>query len=66
MAEVTIRATPNGPYLVEGDIDLYDTGGSKVSTEADPKSRCAAAALLRTSRFVTALTAASVFKPPSA
>ncbi len=45
MAQVTIRATPNGPYLVEGDIDLYDTGGSKVSTEGRPKialCRCGA------------------------
>ena len=45
MAQVTIRATPNGPYLVEGDIDLYDTGGAKVSTEGRPKialCRCGA------------------------
>ena len=43
MAQVTIRATPNGPYLVEGDIDLYDTAGSKVSTEDRPKDRVSAA-----------------------
>jgi CDGSH-type Zn-finger protein len=45
MAQVTIRATPNGPYLVEGNIDLYDTEGSKVSTENRPKialCRCGA------------------------
>jgi CDGSH-type Zn-finger protein len=45
MAQVNIRATPNGPYLVEGDIDLYDTGGSKVSTEGRAKialCRCGA------------------------
>jgi CDGSH-type Zn-finger protein len=45
MARVTIQATPNGPYLVEGDIDLYDTGGSKVSTQERPKialCRCGA------------------------
>jgi hypothetical protein len=66
MAEVTIRATPNGPYLVEGNIDLFDKGGRKFQRRADPKSRCAGAALLRTNHFVTALTAASVFKPLSA
>ncbi len=56
--QVTIRATPNGPYLVEGDIDLYDTGGPKCRHRADPQSRCAGAALLRTNHFATALTAA--------
>ena len=66
MAQVTIRATPNGPYLVEGDMDLYDTGVPKFQQRADRKSRCAGAVLLRTSHFVTALTAASVFKPLSA
>jgi CDGSH-type Zn-finger protein len=45
MAQVTIRAVPNGPYLVEGAIDLYDTGGTKVATEDRPKMalcRCGA------------------------
>ena len=45
MADVSIRPKPNGPYLVEGDIDLYDTGGAKVSTEGRPKialCRCGA------------------------
>ena len=30
MAQVTIRATPNGPYRVEGEIDLFDTEGNKI------------------------------------
>ena len=45
MEKVTIRATPNGPYLVEGDIDLFDTGGTSVSTEGRTKialCRCGA------------------------
>jgi len=27
MAEVIIQATPNGPYLVQGSIELRDTNG---------------------------------------
>ena len=27
MADVTIRPKPNGPYLVEGPVDIYDTAG---------------------------------------
>jgi len=27
MAEVTIEATPNGPYLVTGSIELRDADG---------------------------------------
>jgi len=45
MSEVTIRATPNGPYLVEGGIELYDTAGTKVPTEGRAKialCRCGA------------------------
>jgi len=38
MAQVTIRAAPNGPYLVEGDIDLYDTGGSKAKVRSKKSS----------------------------
>ena len=66
MAQITIRATPNGPYVVEGDIDLYDTGGSKVSTEGRAKialCRCGASS---NKPFCDGVTAASVFKPPSA
>ena len=41
--KVTIR--PNGPYLVEGDIELYDPAGNKVDTSARPRialCRCGA------------------------
>jgi len=31
MAQVTIGATRNGPYLVEGDFDLLDTDGNKIN-----------------------------------
>jgi len=45
MSEVTIRSTPNGPYLIEGSIELYDTAGTKVPTEGRAKialCRCGA------------------------
>lgn len=29
---VKITARPNGPYLVEGDLELYDPTGKKVDT----------------------------------
>ena len=32
MAEVTIEATPNGPYLVTGPIELRDMNGNILPT----------------------------------
>ena len=34
MAEVTIEARPNGPYIVTGAIELRDTDGKVLSTQA--------------------------------
>src|SRR3954447_11680821 len=34
MAEVTIEATPNGPYLVTGPIELRDTDGKVLATKS--------------------------------
>jgi CDGSH-type Zn-finger protein len=45
--KVTIR--PNGPYLVEGDIELTDVDGNKVDTSA----RGARIALCRCGASVT-------------
>jgi CDGSH-type Zn-finger protein len=45
MSEVIIRAIPNGPYLVEGSIQLHDSAGAKVPTEGRAKialCRCGA------------------------
>jgi CDGSH-type Zn-finger protein len=42
---VKISARPNGPYLVEGEIELYDAAGNRVDTSAKPKvalCRCGA------------------------
>jgi CDGSH-type Zn-finger protein len=33
---VKITARPNGPYIVEGDIELYDPTGAKVDTGGRP------------------------------
>jgi CDGSH-type Zn-finger protein len=34
---VKITARPNGPYLVEGDLELYDAAGNRVDTANKPK-----------------------------
>jgi CDGSH-type Zn-finger protein len=42
---VKITTRPNGPYLVEGDCELYDPAGNKVDTSNRPKialCRCGA------------------------
>jgi CDGSH-type Zn-finger protein len=41
--KITIR--PNGPYLVEGDVELMDVTGNKVDTSDKPRialCRCGA------------------------
>ncbi|MDQ3172766.1 MAG: CDGSH iron-sulfur domain-containing protein [Acidobacteriota bacterium] len=30
MAGVSIRPTKNGPYIVEGPVDIFDTEGNKI------------------------------------
>jgi len=34
---VKITARPNGPYLVEGDCEVYDPSGKKLDTTGKPK-----------------------------
>lgn len=34
MAEVTIEARPNGPYVITGTVELRDTNGNIVPTQA--------------------------------
>jgi len=34
---VKISIRPNGPYLVEGDVELADVNGNKVDTTGRPK-----------------------------
>ena len=41
--KITIR--PNGPYLVEGDVELVDVNGNKIDTTGRPRialCRCGA------------------------
>jgi CDGSH-type Zn-finger protein len=34
---VKITCRPNGPYLVEGDVELYDPTGGRVDTAGRPR-----------------------------
>ena len=33
MSEVTIRLSKNGPYIVEGPVELFDTEGNKIKVD---------------------------------
>ena len=42
---VKISIRPNGPYLVEGDVEVLDVNGNKVDTSSRPRialCRCGA------------------------
>ena len=42
---VKITCRPNGPYLVDGDVELFDTAGNRVDTAGKSKialCRCGA------------------------
>jgi 3-phenylpropionate/trans-cinnamate dioxygenase ferredoxin subunit len=40
MADVTIRPSKNGPYIVEGTVELFDTEGNKISVEKPRLALC--------------------------
>ena len=40
MAEVTIRATKNGPYLVQGKVELLDSDGRQIKAEKETIALC--------------------------
>ena len=40
MADVTIRPTRNGPLIVEGPVDLYDTEDNKVTVDKPRIALC--------------------------
>lgn len=40
MADVTVRATPNGPYIVQGTIELLDTAGEKYTLDKESIALC--------------------------
>jgi CDGSH-type Zn-finger protein len=40
MADVTIRPTKNGPYIVEGPVDLFDSDGNQISVNKPRIALC--------------------------
>ena len=40
MADVTINAVPNGPYLVKGPVTLIDSTGERVECKKDVVALC--------------------------
>ena len=40
MADVTIRPLKNGPLIVEGQVDLFDTDGNKITSEKPRLALC--------------------------
>ncbi len=40
MAEVTIRPSKNGPYIVEGPVDLFDKEGNKITVDKTRIALC--------------------------
>jgi len=40
MAQVTIHPRKNGPYLIEGEVDLFDTEGNKIAVEKSTIALC--------------------------
>jgi CDGSH-type Zn-finger protein len=44
---VKIACRPNGPYLIEGEVEVYDPAGNKIDTSSRPRialCRCGGAA----------------------
>jgi CDGSH-type Zn-finger protein len=40
LADVKIRALKNGPYMVEGQVELSDAGGNPIKVEKDRIALC--------------------------
>ena len=40
MAEVTIRPSKNGPYIVEGTVELFDTDGNRIRVDKPRVALC--------------------------
>jgi 3-phenylpropionate/trans-cinnamate dioxygenase ferredoxin subunit len=40
MADVTIRPTKNGPLIVEGAVELFDTEGNKITSDKPRLALC--------------------------
>jgi 3-phenylpropionate/trans-cinnamate dioxygenase ferredoxin subunit len=40
MSEVTIRLSKNGPYIVEGPVEIFDTEGNKITVDKPKIALC--------------------------
>ena len=40
MADVKIRVSKNGPYIVQGKVELFDAGDNPVATEKETIALC--------------------------
>lgn len=40
MADVSIRSLKNGPYLVQGAVELLDSEGNKIAVEKETIALC--------------------------
>ena len=40
MADVIIRPSKNGPYIVEGPVDLFDTEGNRIAVDKPRMALC--------------------------
>ena len=40
MADVTIRPAKNGPYIVEGPVELFDPEGNKITVDKPRIALC--------------------------
>jgi 3-phenylpropionate/trans-cinnamate dioxygenase ferredoxin subunit len=40
MADVTIRPSKNGPYIVEGTVELYDPEGNRIAVDKPRIALC--------------------------
>jgi CDGSH-type Zn-finger protein len=40
MADVTIRPSKNGPYIVEGAVELFDTEGNRIKVDKPRIALC--------------------------
>jgi 3-phenylpropionate/trans-cinnamate dioxygenase ferredoxin subunit len=40
MADVSIRSLKNGPYIVQGQIELLDSAGNRITVEKETIALC--------------------------
>jgi 3-phenylpropionate/trans-cinnamate dioxygenase ferredoxin subunit len=40
MSEVTISLSKNGPYIVEGPVEIFDTEGNKITVDKPKIALC--------------------------